>query len=185
MLIKLRNKSTTTIDVPGRNMVLKPGDTVWVDRLTGDIYETIEAGFLEIIDEVGGLSLQDGDVTASKLSIGLLARFAVVSWGTVTVVDPTNRAVSLQLHNLLGQNLAAAHVVRVTCDERAAMSVGEAGGALSGDGASDLIARTDSEGKLDLVVTCDQAISVSLAAGPTQMSPMLDCGTGCEVSFQP
>jgi hypothetical protein len=129
--------------------------------------------------------LEDGEVTAAKLSIGLLERFAVVSWGTVTAVNPTTRSVPLQLKNLLGQNIGAAHVVRVTCDERATLAVGQAGTALSGDGTSDLIARTDTSGRLDLTVSCDQPIIVSLAAGPTQSSPMLDARTGLDVSFQP
>ncbi len=185
MLIKLRNISTTTIDVPGQGMVLKPGATMWVETLTGDLQASIENGFLENIGEVGGLSLEDGEVTASKLSIGLLERFAVVSWGAVSTVNPTTRSAPLQLHNLLGQNIGAAHVVRVTCDERAVLSVGQAGTALSGDGTSDLIARTDATGGLDLTVVCEESITVSLAVGPTQSSPMLDARTGCDVSFQP
>lgn len=185
MLIKLRNISNTTIDVPGHGMVLKPGASMWVEHLAGDLQATIENGFLEIVSEVGGLSLEDGEVTAAKLSIGLLERFAVVSWGTVSIVNPTTRSVPLQLKNLRNQNLGAAHVVRVTCDERATLAVGQAGTALSGDGTSDLIARCDATGRLDLTIVCEESITVSVAAGPTQSSPMLDARTGCDVLFQP
>jgi len=185
MLIKLQNISNTTIDVPGHGMVLKPGASMWVEHLTGDLQTSIENGFLENIGEVGGLSLEDGEVTAAKLSIGLLERFAVVSWGTISTVNPTTRSVPLQLKNLRDQNMSAAHVVRVTCDERATLAVGQAGTALSGDGTSDLIARTDATGRLDLTIVCEESITVSVAAGPTQSSPMLDARTGCDVSFQP
>jgi len=187
MLIKLRNISTTTIDVPGQGMVLRPGAAMWADNLTADLQAAIEGGYLEVIGQVGGpgSDLPDGAVTAAKLAAGLLDEFTVVSWGTVSIVNPTTRSVPLQLKNLLGQNIGAAHVVRVTCDERAALSVGQAGTALSGDGTDDLIARTDATGRLDLTVVCEESITVSLAAGPTQSSPMLDACTGCDVSFQP
>ena len=187
MLIKLRNISTTTIDVPGHGMVLKSGAAMWADNLTADLQAAIEGGFLSIIDQVGGPGgdLPDGSVTAAKLAAGLLEKFAVVSWGTVSTVNPTTRAVSMQLKNLLSQNLEAAHVVRVTCDDRAALSVGEAGAPLSGEGSSDLLARTDATGRLDLTVQCEESITVSVAAGPTQSSPMLDATAGCDVSFEP
>jgi hypothetical protein len=187
MLIKLRNISTTTIDVPGQGMVLRPGSAMWADALTADLQAAIEGGFLEVIDQVGesGSELPDGAVTAAKLAAGLLDKFAVVSWGAASVVNPTTRSVPLQLKNLLSQNIGAAHVVRVTCDERATLAVGQAGTALSGDGTSDLIAKTDATGRLDLTIVCEESITVSVAAGPTQSSPMLDARTGCDVLFQP
>lgn len=188
MLIKLRNISNTTIDVPGHGMVLKPGATMWADALTADLQAAIEGGFLSIIDQAGGPSsgeLPGGSVTAAKLAAGLLEKFVVVSWGTVSTVNPTTRAVSMQLKNLLSQNLEAAHVVRVTCDDRAALFVGEVGAPLSGEGSSDLLARTDATGRLDLTVQCEESITASVAAGPTQSSPMLDATAGCDVSFEP
>ena len=187
MLIKLRNISNTTIDVPGHGLVLKPGDSMWADALTADLQAAIEGEYMEIIDQVGapGSDLPDGSVTAAKLAAGLLEKFVVVSWGQVSVVNPTSRAVSIQLKNLLSQNLEAAHVVRVTCDERAALFVGEAGAPLSGEGSSDLLARADATGRLDLTVQCEESITVSVAAGPTQSSPMLDATAGCDVSFEP
>ena len=187
MLIKLRNISNTTVDVPGHGMVLRPGATMWADALTADLQAAIEGEYLSIIDQVGGPGgdLPDGAVTAAKLAAGILDKFAVVSWGIATVVNPTTRSVPLQLKTLLGQNLGTAHVVRVTCDERATLAVGQAGTALSGDGTSDLLARTDATGRLDLTVACEESITVSVAAGPTQSSPMLDARTGCDVSFQP
>ena len=171
MLIKLQNISTTTIDVPGRGMVLKPGATMWAGDLTAELQAAIEGGFLEVIDQVGGPSSD------------LLDRCIVVAWDDPEVVNPTTRQVAVRLKNIAGGNVAASHVLRLTCDDRAVMTVGESGTVLSGDVSSDLIARTDPDGKLDLVVSCDQAITVSLAAGPTQMSPMLDCRDGCEISF--
>ena len=171
MLIKLQNISTTTIDVPGRGMVLKPGATMWAGDLTAELQAAIEGGFLEVIDQVGGPSSE------------LLDRYLVVTWDDPEVVNPTTRQVVVRLKNIAGGNVAASHVLRLTCDDRAVMTVGESGAVLSGNGSSDLIARTDPDGKLDLVVSCDQAITVSTAAGPTQMSPMLDCRDGCEISF--
>ena len=172
MLIKLQNISTTTIDVPGRGMVLKPGATMWAGDLTAELQAAIEGGFLEVIDQVGGPSSE------------LLDRCIVVAGDDPEVVNPTTRQVAVRLKNIAGGNVAASHVLRLTCDDRASMTVGESGTVLSGDGSSDLIARTDPEGKLDLVVSCDQAITVSIAAGPTQLSPLLDCRDGCDISFE-
>jgi len=93
MLIKLRNISTTTIDVPGQGMVLRPGAAMWADALTAELQAAIEGGFLEVIDQVGGpgSELPDSAVTAAKLAAGLLDKFAVISWGTVSIVNPTTR----------------------------------------------------------------------------------------------
>ena len=185
MLIKLQNISSTTVDVPGKGMVLRSGGTMWANDLTAELQTAIEGGFLEIIDQMspGGEELPDGAVTPQKLSAALLDRYVVVDWSDPEAVNPTTQNVSIQLKNLIGTELLAAHTLRITCDEQATMTVGEHGDALSGDGTSDLIARTDSSGQLDLVVSCDQAITVSMAAGPTQMSPMLDCRDGCEILF--
>ena len=132
---------------------------------------------------IGGGGIPDGSITAQKLAAALLERFVLVSWGEPVEIDPTTRTVAIQLQNLLGNNISTAHVLRITCDERAAIAVGDEGSALTGDGTSDLIAQTNSAGRLDLTVTCDQAITVSLAVGPTQLSPMLDCRTGVDISF--
>ncbi len=187
MLIKLRNISNTTIDVPGHGMVLKPGAAMWADSLTADLQAAIEGGYLSIIDQVGDPSsgeLPDGSVTAAKLAAGLLDRYVVVDWSDPETVNPTTQRVSIQLKNLGGGDIADPHTLRVTCDDRANMTVGESGTILSGDDSSDMIAHTDPNGKLDLIVSCDQAITVSIAAGPTQLSPILDCRDGCDISFE-
>ena len=122
-------------------------------------------------------------VTAEMLAAALREKFVVVTWGEIEVVDPTTRNVTLQLADLAGDPVEAAHVLRVTCDEQATLAVGEAGAALAGEGTADVIAQTDASGALQLVVTCAQEIAVSVAAGPTQSSPLLDCRAGAEVSF--
>ena len=172
MLIKLRNVSTTIIDVPGHGMVLKPGATMWADNLTADLQAAIEGGYLEVIDQVGGPSSE------------LLDRYLAVAWGEPEVLNPTTRKTVLRLTNIAGGNVAASHVLRLTCDSRASMTVGEHGAVLSGDVSDDLVIRTHADGTFDLIVSCDQAITVSIAAGPTQLSPLLDCRDGCDISFE-
>ena len=132
---------------------------------------------------LGGGGVPDGSITAQKLAAALLERFVLVSWGDPVEVDPTTRTVAIQLKDLLDNKISTAHVLRITCDDRAAIAVGDEGAALSGDGSSDLIAQTNTSGRLDLTVTCNQPITVSLAVGPTQLSPMLDCRTGVDISF--
>jgi hypothetical protein len=147
---------------------IKPG-SIPADRLDPEI-------------PLGG-GLQDGAVTPAKLAGSLLERLVVVDWGEATAVAPGVMGLELQLRDLTGEAVEAAHLVRLTCDERATLTVGDAGTALSGDGTSDLIARTDATGVLALAVACDEEISVTVAAGPTQASPMLDCRAVAEVAF--
>jgi len=148
---------------------IKPG-SIPADRLDPEIV-------------FGGGGVPDGSITPQKLTASLLASFVRVSWSDPVAVDPTTRSVDLQLKDLLGDNISAAHVLRITCDERASLAVGDQGTALSGDGSSDCIAQTNTSGRLDLIVTCNQTLTVSLAAGPTQLSPILDCRIGVDVSF--
>ena len=149
---------------------IKPG-SIPQDRLDPDI-------------PLGG-DIPPGTVTAQMLAAALLEKFVVVSWGEPVVVDPTTRTITLQLADLAGDPVEATHVVRVTCDDQADLAVGETGTALVGDGTEDLIAQTDAAGALQLVVTCAEEGVISVAAGPTQSSPMLDCRAGAEVSFNP
>ena len=147
---------------------IKPG-TITEDRLHPDI-------------PLGG-EVPPGTVTPEMLAAALLEKFVVVTWSDPVEVDPTTQTIVLQLADLAGDPAEAAHVVRVTCDERASLSIGDSGEALLGEGSADLIARTNEVGLLDLVVSCDQAVVVSVACGPTQLSPMLDCRVGADVSF--
>jgi hypothetical protein len=149
---------------------IKPG-TITQDRLDPEI-------------PLGG-DIPPGTVTPAMLGAALLERLVVVTWGEPVVVDPATRTLPLELVDLVGDPVAAPHILRVTCDEKATLAVGAHGTALSGDATSDLIARTDEDGLLDLTVVCNEAIVVSVAAGPTQASPLLDCRAGAEVSFNP
>lgn len=130
-----------------------------------------------------GKAIKAGSIPLDRLETGLQARFAVVSWSTPATIDGSNCGVSLQLADLDGEDLALSAVVRVTCDSRASLSVGANGTAYSEEPTSDLIAKTDATGLLDLVVTCDENVTITLAAGPTQGSPMLDCSASVNVTF--
>jgi hypothetical protein len=143
------------------------------------------------MSRLDGKFIKPGSIPADRLDpeilllVPLLDKFVVVSWGEPVVVDPTTRTITLQLVDLQGDPVEAAHVVRVTCAVQADLAVGEAGVALAGDGTEDLIAQTDAAGALQLVVTCEVEVVISVAAGPTQSSPMLDCRAGADVSFNP
>jgi len=157
-----------------------------MSRLDGKFIKlgTIPQDRLDPEIPLGG-EIPPGTVTAEMLAAVLLERFVVVSWGEPVEVDPTTRTITLQLADLAGDPVEAAHVVRVTCDSQADLAVGEAGTALAGNGTEDLIAQTDAVGALQLVVTCIEEVVISVAAGPTQSSPMLDCRVGADVSFNP
>jgi len=138
-----------------------------------------------------GKAIKVGSIPADRLDptiplvVSLLDKFLVVTWGAPAVVDPTTQTIVVQLVDMVGDPVEAAHVLRVTCDSQADLAVGDAGTALAGDGTEDLIAQTDATGALQLVVTCAEEVVISVAAGPTQSSPMLDCRAGADVSFIP
>ena len=132
----------------------------------------------------GGGALPDGAVTPAKLSAALLSRFAIVSWNESVEVAPDTKTLGLQLKDLLDQPMNSAHIVRITCDERATLTVGEQGQALSGDGSPDLIAQTNASGLLTLTITCNENADIFIAVGPTQLSPMLDCREPAQLTFQ-
>ncbi len=148
---------------------LKPG-SIPADRLDPSI-------------PLGGGALPDGTVTPAKLAEGLLRKFVVVRWGTAQDGDPGEKTLPLHLRDYLDNPIPAAHVLRLTCDDRATLSVGEHGQALSGAESADLIARTDATGQLDLVVRCSETATITLAAGATQGSPLLDATALLDVNF--
>jgi len=130
-----------------------------------------------------GKAIKAGSIPLDRLETEMQARFAVVSWGTPEVVDGSHVTVELQLKDLAGEDLAASKILRVTCDSRATLSVGAHGTALSTAPAEDVIFQTDADGLLDLVVECDVNTTITLAAGPTQGSPMMDCSATVNVVF--
>ena len=133
---------------------LKPG-SIPADRLDPSI-------------PLGGGALPDGVVTPAKLAQALLQKFVAVSWSEAQDVEPNIKLLPLLLKDYLDQPIPVAHVLRITCDDRARLNVGEHGQALSGVDSADLIARSDETGRLDLLVTCPVQTVITLAAGATQ-----------------
>ena len=144
---------------------------------------SIPADRLDPAIPIGG-AVPDGSISPQKLALALLRKFVAVTWGEPQEAAPNTKLVPLQLRDYLNNPIPAAHVLRITCDDRARLNVGEHGQALSGPDSPDLIARTDEIGRLDLLVTCTQPVTISLAAGPTQGSPLLDATALFDVNFQ-
>ena len=149
---------------------IKPG-SIPADRLDPEI-------------QFGGGAIPDGAVTPVKLSAALLSRFGIVTWNAPVDVDPDTKTLGLQVSDLLGQPMTAAHTIRITCDERANMTASDDGLVLTGDNTSDLITQTNASGLLTLTITCNENADIFIAAGATQLSPMLDCRTPAQLTFQ-
>ena len=145
---------------------------------------SIPADRLDPAIPIGGGAVPDGSISSQKLALALLRKFVAVTWGEPQEAGPNVKLVPLQLRDYLNNPIPAAHVLRLTCDDRARLNVGEHGQALSGPNSSDMIARTDETGRLDLLVTCAQTVTITLAAGPTQGSPLLDAAALFDVNFQ-
>jgi len=111
----------------------------------------------------GGGLLPDGAVTPAKLAEALLRKFVAVTWGEALDTVPNVKLAPLQLKDYLDQPIPAAHVLRITCDDRARLNVGEHGQALSGVDSADLIAqalRLPQGLRQELTVSPDAADSV-------------------------
>jgi len=131
-----------------------------------------------------GRFIKPGSIPADRLDPAIpLQRFVTVTWGEVAAAGPNTKTVPLRLRDYLGSPISTARVLRVTCDDRARLSVGEHGSVLSGPDSPDLIAQTDDTGRLDLIVSCPVQAVVTLAAGPTQGSPLLDASATVDISF--
>jgi hypothetical protein len=96
MLINSANISSTTVDVPGRAMVLKARrNHVWRTNLTRELQPPSRGAFWVIIDQMspGGEELPDGAVTPQKAIRRLLDRYVVVDWSDPEVINPTTQNV--------------------------------------------------------------------------------------------
>jgi len=144
---------------------------------------SIPADRLDPAIPIGGGAVPDGSISPQKLATALLRKFVAVTWGEPQEAAPNTKLVPLQLKDYLNNPIPAAHVLRLTCDDRARLTVGEHGAALSGSNSADLLARTDETGRLDLLVTCAQPVTITLAAGATQGSPLLDAAAVLDVNF--
>ena len=144
---------------------------------------SIPADRLDPAIPIGGGTVPDGSISPQKLALALLRKFVAVTWGEPQEAAPNTKLVPLQLRDYLNNPVPAAHVLRLTCDDRARLTVGEHGAALSGSNSSDMLVQTDETGRIDLVVSCPETITVTLAAGPTQGSPLLDATATVDVAF--
>jgi len=144
---------------------------------------SIPADRLDPAIPIGGGAVPDGSISPQKLALALLRKFVAVTWGAPQEAAPNVKLAPLQLRDYLNNPIPAAHVLRITCDDRARLTVGEHGAALSGSNSADLLARTDETGRLDLLVTCAQPVTITLAAGATQGSPLLDAAAVLDVNF--
>ena len=143
---------------------------------------SIPADRLDPAIPIGG-AVPDGSISPQKLALALLRKFVAVTWGEPQEASPNTKLVPLHLKDFLNNPIPAAHVLRITCDDRARLNVGEHGAVLSGPNSPDLIARTDETGMLDLLVICAQPVTITLAAGATQGSPLLDAAAVLDVTF--
>ena len=126
------------------------------------------------------------EVAISEMSKEFADKFALVEWGTPDAEAGEKIAVTLQLKNPLGDDLATAERLRLTCTTGATMSLQDAGNGtvLSGDDSDDLIVETDeATGTFDLEVTYAEAGTISVVGGATQGSGFVGCREVLDLTF--
>jgi hypothetical protein len=137
---------------------------------------------MAIADAVKPVKSTDLDEVAKALA----DKFAKVAWGPQSPEADNKIGLPVTLQNLLGDPLVKKERLRLTCSEGATMAIGPAnkGTVLAGSGTSDLLVETDLElGLFDLEVTYAGIGTVTVVAGGTQGSGLVDCGTSVDLVF--
>ena len=125
-------------------------------------------------------------VTIDEMAQEFADQFGVVSFGTPGAEADDKIAVTLQLKNPLGEDLAKVERIRLTCTAGATMSLAAAGDGtvLSGDNSEDIIIETDeTAGTFDLEVTTTDVGTVTVVGGATQGSGFVSCGVSLDLTF--
>ena len=125
-------------------------------------------------------------VTTDELAKEFADNFGIVNWGTPGAEVGDAIAVTLQLKNPLGDDLAVKERIRLTCTENADMSLASGGNGtvLSGADSDDMIIETDeATGTFDLEVAFNQAGTITVVGGVTQGSGLVDCGESVDLTF--
>lgn len=113
----------------------------------------------------------------------LWSAMTVADWADAKDVEAGVKSLSLQLRDLDGAAVAELAVLRLTCEEGATMTVAT-GTALGGSGTNDIIAQTDATGLLTVLVSCATSATITVVAGVTQASSMIDCRATGQVVFE-
>lgn len=131
---------------------------------------------------VAGAFVAPGSISADRFDSDAQAILGKVTWGSPTTDSGVRKTSRLQLVDADGTPLAKAAVLRITCSDGGTISVGTKGSLLSGAGA-DAICETASDGKLDVRINCTQTKTITVIAGPTQGSPIVDCSESVDMVF--
>jgi hypothetical protein len=170
-------------------MILKETTDYVIDASEGTL--TYQHDDLEIGDELildgayqSGRDIRPGSMPVDRLDADAQAMLVKVSWGTPVVLDGDNQKARIQLTDADGTVLNSQAVFRLTTEPDASLSIasGGAGSILAGTG-NDVIVKASATGKVDVQVTCTGVKTITVAAGATQGSPILDCSATCDFAF--
>jgi len=125
------------------------------------------------------------EVAPTELSTALAAVLKVVDWGTPGVEADNKRAVALQVKDLNGTNVSEAVILRLTSSGTSTMALVAAGAGtvLEGTGTDDMIIQTSATGLFNLEVADALTETVTVLAGPTGGSPLIDCSESVDLAF--
>jgi hypothetical protein len=121
-----------------------------------------------------------------ELGKAVADKFAKVAWGPASPEANNKIGLPVTLQNLLGDPLIKKERLRLTCTAGATMALGPAnkGTVLAGSGTSDLLVETDLElGLFDLEVTYAGTGTVTVVAGASQGSSLVDCSASTDLLF--
>lgn len=162
------NNSTNTLTYLGTDLV------------TGD-----ELVFVGTSSLVSGAKIKTASISSDKLDEDAQAITKQLKFGEAVEVDTTHQWSEIQIADADGTSLSKEVVVKLTCDGSATLSLITDGNGtiVSGDGTDEMEIKTASNGKFDLEITDATAESVTIKAGVTQGSSIVDCSDTLGLTF--
>jgi len=161
-----------SVSLDGKTLTYADDDLAEGDELTLTFMPGITPGAL----------IAPESIAADRLDAEAQALIGKVTWGEVANDSGVRRSCRMQLVDADGTPLAKAAVLRITCDDGGTITLGTKGSVLAGLG-NDVVCETASDGKLDVRVNKTEAGTITVVAGLTQGSPIVDCSETVDMVF--
>lgn len=132
-----------------------------------------------------GSTIQPLSISSDKLDQATQSQLKHVQFDEPVDVDATHKTSKIQITDVDGTELSEEVVLKLTVggDATLALKSGGNGTEISGTGTAALVVKTHTDGTFDIEVTDATAEAVTVEAGVTQGSAILDCSITQDFDF--